>query len=113
MRYLIVLIVCCLPAVVEADDFDFTLPRPYETPQVGFKILTCNTDGTNCRTPCEEKMREAMKLILPYIDYGDTVTTVDALYRSQQTKLREEADRLDRRDAALRKWNKIYEECAK
>jgi len=77
------------------------------------EIVTCNENITKCETPCEKKMREAMKLISPYIDYGDTSTMVDALYRSPQTRLREEADRLDKRDAAVRKWNKIYEECVK
>ena len=62
---------------------------------------------------CELKMKEAMKIIAPYIDYGDAVSTTDALYRSPQTKLREEADRLDRRDAVMRKWTAIYQECVK
>jgi len=62
---------------------------------------------------CEVKMKEAMKLIAPYIDYGDTVSTTDALYRSPQQKLREEADRMDKRDAAIRRWNMIYQECVK
>lgn len=75
----------------------------YLDPQVGVTFIT----------PCEQKMKEAMKLISPYIDYGDTVSTTDALYRSPQQKLREEADRLDKRDAAIRKWNTIYQECVK
>lgn len=62
---------------------------------------------------CEQKMKEAMKLIRPYIDYGEVATTTDLLYRSPQTKLREEADRLDKRDAAIRKWEVIYKECVK
>lgn len=77
-----------------------------------------------CRTPdmrkilsesqsCEQKMKEAMKLIWPYIDYGGVGITGDLLYRSPQTRLREEADRLDKRDAALRKWEAIYQECVK
>ena len=84
-------------------------------------------DGTTydiCRMPdmnkilsesksCEQKMKEAMKLIVPYINYGDAVSMTDALYRSPQQKLREEADRMDERDAAIRRWNAIYQECVK
>ena len=67
--------------------------------------------GVMWTSPCEQKMKEAMRLISPYIDYGTQITFREALYRSPQTKLREEADRLDRRDAALRKWEAIYKEC--
>lgn len=87
--------------VVEATE-----PNPkmwYVDPQLGVMFTS----------PCELKMKEAMKLITPYIDYGDTVSTTDALYRSTQQKLREEADRMDKRDAAIRKWNTIYQECVK
>lgn len=75
--------------------------------------VTCNDTLTKCWTECELKMKEAMKLIGPYIDYGDQTTFRDALYRSPQMQLREEADRLDKRDAALRKWDAIYQECVR
>lgn len=76
------------------------------------KILSESKADTTQLT-CELKMREAMKLIRPYIYYGEVGTTTDLLYRSPQTKLREEADRLDKRDAAVRKWEAIYQECVK
>lgn len=76
-------------------------------------VATCNDTLTKCWTECELKMKEAMKLIRPYIDYGEVGTTTDLLYRSPQTKLLEEADRLDKRDAAIRRWEAIYKECVK
>lgn len=75
--------------------------------------MYCYDSSTVNETSCELKMKEAMKLIRPYIDYGEVGTTTDLLYRSPQTKLREEADRMDRRDAAVRKWEAIYQECVK
>ena len=87
--------------VVEATE-----PNPkmwYIDPQLGVMFTS----------PCEQKMKEAMKLIRPYIDYGEVGTTTDLLYRSPQTKLREEADRLDKRDSALRRWEEISKECVK
>lgn len=94
-----------LVGVAEANDAA-TEPNPkmwYVDPQLGVMWTS----------PCEQKMKEAMKLISPYIDYGDQTTFRDALYRSPQAQLREEADRLDKRDVALRKWEAIYKECVK
>lgn len=94
-------LVLLLVGMAEADE-----PNPkmwYVDPQLGVMFTSL----------CEQKMKEAMKLIRPYIDYGDTTTFRDAMYRSPQALLREEADRLDKRDAAVRKWEAVYKECVK
>lgn len=97
--------------VAEAKDLDVVMPKPFTSPDISAKITYCSNG--KCETACEQKMKEAMKIISPYIDYGDTISVTDTLYRSPQAKLREEADRLDKRDATLRKWNAIYQECVK
>jgi hypothetical protein len=98
-----------LVGVAEANEIDEYLWIDHNNGMVA----TCNDTLTKCWTECELKMKEAMRLIRPYIDYGEVGTTTDLLYRSPQTRLREEADRLDKRDAALRKWDAIYQECVR
>lgn len=98
-----------LVGVAEANEIDEYLWIDHNNGMVA----TCNDTLTKCWTECELKMKEAMKLIRPYIDYGEVGTTADLLYRSPQTKLREEADRLDKRDGVIRRWEEIYKECVK
>lgn len=45
--------------VVEADDFRFEMPKPYDHPPVDATIIWC----TNwvCASPCESKMKEVMR----------------------------------------------------
>lgn len=90
--------------VLAGDDHDTTGMGGY----VGGELC-----GSATKSGCEQKMAEAMKLIQPYIDSGEVVSFTDTLYRSPQTRLREEADRLDKQDAALRRWEAVMRECVK
>lgn len=97
--------------VVEAVDFDFTLPRPYETPQVGCKILVCNADGANCRTPCEEQMREAMKIVDRYLPHREALTGSTLEYCDDVCMAERALDAAKRQAAAMAKWRAAYKEC--
>lgn len=60
---------------------------------------------------CEKRMRDAMNAMDPFVRMTVTIDSVDAVYKSPATQLREEADRIDRRDHAVEQWRETMKEC--
>ena len=114
--------------VVEAADFDFTLPKWYESPSPAFKLVMCSEDVTRCWTPCENKMKEVMHLAekykgdlwneFPMIGYAYSgyypktercVTSTCLQKELDEAKAKEKKE--EEREKALEKWRAVYKEC--
>jgi hypothetical protein len=60
---------------------------------------------------CEERMREAMRAIAPFTHPTEYIVSENAVYESPGTRLRKEADRIERKDKAVQQFNETYREC--
>lgn len=63
--------------------------------------------------PCEKKMVEAMKAIDPFIEREPHTFIDDLMIRTPQQRLRDEIERLNKRDSALWTWENVMKECVK
>ena len=84
--------ICRMPDLRKILEFE-NEPLPRE-------LATCDPDMTKCETPCEKKMREAMK-------------AVDHLFHVKLALLADESikDQIGR--PALKLWDKVMNECVR
>jgi hypothetical protein len=55
---------------------------------------------------CWIELAHAAQEVEPYLSESVSITTHDLLYRTPAQQLREEADRMEKRDAAIRRFKK-------
>ena len=99
---LLVLLSC---GVVEAGEWHKVVTDSGDT------LVTCNELRNEYWTPCELKMREAMKAIAPFLSKTGDITSVEAVYITPSGRLRQEADAMDREDAAAQQFRDVMKEC--
>lgn len=75
-------------------------------------IVTCNDALTQCWTPCELRMKNAMREIDPYVSKTVELREVELVYEPPSVRLRREADSMDRKDAAVNQFRDAVKECA-
>lgn len=113
--------------VAEAGDPEFTMPKPFTSPDISAKITYCSNG--RCETTCEAKMKEAMKLAAKHKDnlftelYWKTTAysgayngmrciTVECLQKELDAAKVTEREAAELKQAKIR-WEAIYQECVK
>lgn len=76
-------------------------------------IATCNDTLTQCWTPCEVKMKEAMKAVDQYLPYREFFTSKNATmeYCDDVCMAERALDAAKKQAAAMAKWRAVYKEC--
>ena len=95
--------ICKMPDLSKILDFDVS-PLPQE-------LVTCDQDMTKCETPCEKKMREAMKIAQKYMYSPDGAFTTE--YCDAVCKAERELERVKQEQTDLRKWDAVMQECVR
>lgn len=97
--------------VVEAGDSEFTMPKPYVTPDISAKITYCSNG--RCETTCEHKMKEAMKMVDRYFPYHEAFngSTLEYEYCDDVCMAERALDTAKKKAAAMAKWRAVYKEC--
>lgn len=75
-------------------------------------IVTCNDALTTCWTPCEQRMKEAMRAVAPYVTQSVELREVEAVYTPPSARLRQQAEAIERQDVAVQQFRNILKECA-
>ena len=85
--------------------------RMYVDEKLG--LVLDETPETSTMRACNAKMAEAMKEIDPFVERGRHTYVDDLIVRTPQQELQKETDRLNRRDAALRRRNAVMKDCVR
>lgn len=89
--------ICKMPDLSKILDFDVS-PLPQE-------LVTCDPDITKCETPCEKKMREAMKTADGKL-FNRPVYTMPKSSEERAQRYRDDK-------AAWAQWDAVMKECVK
>lgn len=83
----------------------------FENEPLPRELVTCDPDMTKCETPCEKKMREAMKIAQKYMYSPDGAFTTE--YCDAVCKAERELERVKQEQTDLRKWDAVMQECVR
>lgn len=105
-------LICSLVAGPVWADGSSNLVKTHELGGDEFRALvTCN-EALVCWTPCQRRMHEAMKAVAPFLSKSVDTAFREAIYISPSGLLRQEADAIDLKDAAVQQFRDVLKECA-